>query len=210
MSGGGAPERWFCSGHQRWLPADAFQPSSFASHVHLCRPCVNERRRARYKADPAAALLAESRARTGVRGITRHLYETVLSLHHHRCFISGAAGQSLVLLRVDQFPLSHEPAHDRFVPVLRKYAGGGWLEGDARRRFDAWADARTVKRLQASAAPAPSGSSATPSAGGLVRKGLLRAQAREDVERFIIRKAVQHGIDAVGIYHGMLLAKHTQ
>lgn len=71
--------------------------------MYRCRACVNEERRERYKRDQVPTLVTESRARTGAPQLSRHLYETILELHHHRCFISGCAGQPLVLMRVDEF-----------------------------------------------------------------------------------------------------------
>lgn len=217
--------RLFCNDHGCYLPESDFHPSNVKSRVQLCREHFNQRRRERHKRNPVPALVAESRAATGTPSIDVNVYKTVVAAHGHRCFISGAAGdQRLVLLRTIEHALPHERNDPcaLFVPVLRKYSHAPCLWEPHLGRFEKWAIARSVVQLRerrgvavaaAPAAPPIRSSSAsahkatadTPGGAGLVCKGRERLPPREDLERMLVAKCVEFGMDPTHFYYSLLL-----
>ena len=204
----------YCTGHREHLPLSSFHGSAEAARSNLCADCVNERRRARYRDDPVAALVAESKKKTGLN-VTRSLYDTVTRLHSNRCWISGAAWQPLVLLRVDQFPGAHEKAELCFVPVLRKYSHEVCLEGKHRDRFEVWFQLRDISKLRKEVdapsvkPPPPPATNTTPTTTppGLVRKGAQKELPTEVTEMYLVQKAAELRVDPVSIYRSLLMLR---
>ena len=205
----------YCTGHREHLPLSSFNGSAEAARSNLCADCVNERRRARYRDDPVTALVAESRKKTGLN-VTRSLYDTVTRLHSNRCWISGAAWQPLVLLRVDQFPGAHEKAELCFVPVLRKYSHTICLEGKYRDRFEVSLQLRDISNLRKQQVDAPSVKTPPPATNttptttppaGLVRKGTQKELPIKVTEMYLVQKAGELGVDPVSIYRSLLMLR---
>jgi hypothetical protein len=208
----------FCADHGCFLPPSLFHPSSKASRVNYCKEHLNERRRTRYRKDPEAALVLESRKLTGVSSLSRQTFDTIVSAHLGRCFISGSTNRLLVLLRTVEYPFSHETEVERFVPVLRKYAHAPCLWEPHLSRHRKWLAVRSLKEFErrsnntkseGAVKPAPTAAAAptqTPGGAGLVLKGRSTYTPTAD-ERWLLKKAVELGIDATSFWHSLILAQ---